>query len=351
VSRRHWRAIAVLALGLFGCSALLGLPDGIGFGAPPVDGGADRRIGDEGVVVPPPFIPRGPGCRELEKICGLHQDTSCCAVTTVEAGTFSPSYDGVPGGGYDTPTSPVDVPEFSLDVFEVTVARFRAFALEYGPPDPGTMRGAGVGDAELAQLPSDSATLISSVRSCEGRDGTWTDLPADHEALPINCVSWYEAFSFCLWDGSAFLPFEVEWNYAASGGDHQRLYPWSDPALPSPNRIDDGLANYSPDGGFSEVAAVGSKPNGRGRWSQLDLAGNMAEWMADVHGPYPPSCAPCPDVASNPDALSRAVRGGGFSDDAGALRSSVRFGHAPAERSQSIGFRCLRRALPGDAGR
>ncbi len=54
----------------------------------------------------------------------------------------------------------------------------------------------------------------------------WKDMPGVNDNLPMNCIDWYEAFAFCVWDGGR-VPTEAEWNYAAAGGAEQREFPWS----------------------------------------------------------------------------------------------------------------------------
>lgn len=138
------------------------------------------------------------------------------------------------------------------------------------------------------RLPKDTVELVTWVK-CNSTTQTWTDTPAGNEHRPMNCVSWYEAMAFCVWDGG-YLPTEAEWNYAAAGGDQQRVYPWSSPAgsltpvdgshasyWDGTNCVGDGAAGCA----VTDLVAVGTKPLGDGRCGQSDLAGNVAEWVLD----------------------------------------------------------------------
>ena len=195
-----------------------------------------------------------------------------------------------------------------------------------------------------SNLDVDKAALAQALQ-CLAPFHTWTDLPgsAEAESLPINCLNWYEAEAFCIWDGGR-LPTEAEWNYAAAGGSDQRLYPWGSAAP------DCSLANYDGAAGGNEFCVeppngatnrVGSEsPKGDGRFGQADLAGNVWEWAQDFHAAqYPDPCSDCANLTAAP---VRALRGGGLFDGPLGLRVSFSSNSPPLEHDVELGARCAR---------
>jgi formylglycine-generating enzyme required for sulfatase activity len=203
---------------------------------------------------------------------------------------------------------------------------------------------------ETGWLPSDNTKIApteANLTCSDGSHSTWTSTAGNQENLPINCVNWYEAYAFCIWDGG-FLPSEAEWEYAAAGGGQQREYPWGSTA---PGTACPGsgceYAIYNCDypsgsgrcAGVTDIAPVGTASMGAGAWGQLDLAGELWEWNLDWYQlRYVEPCANCAKLSP---ASNRVVRGADFSD-AASLEPTTRKAGPPSFSSHYVGFRCAR---------
>jgi formylglycine-generating enzyme required for sulfatase activity len=275
---------------------------------------------------------------------------------------------------YDDPSFPATVRDFYLDEYEVSVGRFRKFVSAWvGGWRPASGRGKHQhlpngalaltsGTTEIGWDPSWEALIASSSQgfdgnlSCDTGKYTWTPSPALHERMPIGCVTWYEAYAFCIWDGG-FLPSEAEWNYAAAAGAEQRAYAWSRPSTST--TIDCSYANYTSVTGDAgrcgsrySMTDVGFEPNGNGKFGQAGLSGNVQEWTFDVFGPYTPTCLDCAnDLPSSGNTASRATRGGTSVAEAASQLASARSAVPAYTRSYTTGIRCARSRNPTGTAR
>jgi formylglycine-generating enzyme len=317
--------------------------------------------GDAASGAPADVLPQFTSCMGLAMTCGASSNCNCCQTVTVPGGTFYRSYDGI---GYNETSYRATVSTFVLDKYEVTVGRFRAFVnaglgTQGSPPVTATgahpkQAGSGWDGAWNGKLAAHTAGLTAAIK-CSSMYQTWTDTPGANENQPMNCVTWYEAMAFCIWDGG-YLPTEAEWNYAASGGGEQRAHPWSSP--PSSTIADCTYANYkggSPSGMYCVNGAIGGtdevgrvSPKGDGRWGHSDLSGNVWEWALDWYAsPYTTmDCNDCANLMSSP---YRVFRGGSFEDTASLLRVAFRGFPTPTDRYPNVGLRCARTPVPSSS--
>ncbi len=182
--------------------------------------------------------------------------------------------------------------------------------------------------------------------------------PADH---PVKHVTWYGAASYCDWrnqmeglpltyDGNwnpsasnnpydaigYRLPTDAEWERAARYADG-RIYPWGDTA-PSPCVE----ANYGVCLGWT--APVGSYPAGRSALGFYDLAGNIQEWVNDVHAELGSDAVV--DPIGPEQGQSRVFRGGPLNLGPYYLQSAFRAFNGPDFQAYAHGFRLCRTVQP-----
>jgi formylglycine-generating enzyme required for sulfatase activity len=319
-------------------------------GAAATDGGTGTDGGGSGT----PSLscaPGGPGMTD----CGPGPD-SCCTSLPVAGGTFFRTYRNS-GSGPTGTNDPATISSFRLDKYLVTVGRFRQFAAAWTGgwrPAAGAGKHAYLSAGGLANTAGGietgwdaswntgkvSPTTASLTRGsfCDTTHATWTAAATGgHENLPINCVSWYDAYAFCIWDGG-FLPSEAEWGYAGAGGTEQRQYPWGSTAPGMTNQYAIYGSFYT--GNSTGIAPVGTATSGAGRWGQVDLAGEVWEWNLDWKQTY---VSPCTDCVNLTAASFRIVRGDNYGGSVNNLVPTVRGGDvAPEGRDSNFGVRCAR---------
>lgn len=238
---------------------------------------------------------------------------------------------------------------FRLDKYEVTVGRFRAFVEAYeGPPTPGAgahpmIEGSGWQPTWDGNMFANSAELVNAMqfRPCTlTAIRTWTNEPGEQEQKPANCLTWYEAFAFCAWDGG-FLPTEMEWQFAAVGGDEHRKYAWGSSSLDIEHALygacNKGTSTVCDQ---SSILEVGSKPLGVGRWGHLDLTGSVWEWILDSQSSAFPAEQPCSDCASLGVSSYRGIRGGSWPEDESYMPADRRQEDGAGDSWYNVGIRC-----------
>jgi len=205
---------------------------------------------------------------------------------------------------------------FSIDRTEVTVARYRLCVQAEACSVDGLTGG------------------TSGGQTLDPLQCNWNQAGRDQH--PLNCVSFPQATAFCKWAGGS-LPTEAQWEKAARGPSGRRL-PWG--AERASCTVAVMVGPRGPGCGRGLTWRVGSRPRGASAYGALDMAGNVAEWVADYY-----QAQQYEDTAThNPTGAAvgseRVVRGGGWRDEAAELVSSLRRHRPPTARATDLGFRC-----------
>ena len=144
---------------------------------------------------------------------------------------------------------------------------------------------------------------------------------------PVVWVSWKNAKAFCEWAGLE-LPSETRWEHACRAGTTTAYSFGDDPKL-----LDDYAWYGANKPGTYPVAQ--KKPN---PWGLYDMHGNVWEWTEDDFI-YETETAPTDESARVEPAMTKALRGGAWSNSAILSLTVYRFNSAPTNASNDIGFR------------
>jgi formylglycine-generating enzyme required for sulfatase activity len=236
---------------------------------------------------------------------------------------------------------------FAMSHNEVTVGEFRRFINATGHRTRAERRGYSIAYDERA------GNLVR--RSRVNWRSDYAGRPADDD-MPVIHVSAKDAAAYADWlsgqTGERYrLPSEAEFEYALRAGS-QGTYPWGEGVPPPRTTNTTGSLDESPSGrqwrnafeGYGDdawgPAPVGSyRPN---RYGLHDLAGNVAEWVADCwHDSYrrAPRGA---EAWVNPGCRMRVVRGGSWASSPQQTRSAWRQASEADTTNARIGFRVVR---------
>jgi formylglycine-generating enzyme required for sulfatase activity len=196
------------------------------------------------------------------------------------------------------PAHEVAVEAFSIDVYPVTIAQWKAYMRETGAAPP----------------------------------SSWTDNQAPHPgSFFVTGVSWHEVSAYARHYGLD-LPTEAEWELAAR---HERdFFPWGNEYFPQGRTV-----FQEP---VQEPYPVGSRPGTASRSGVQDLVGYFGEFTCDLLRPYPGAAVTAFDAHYPGWPAQRAVRGGfDVHQDATCV---YRSGIGENDRPRWLKFRCVRRA-------
>jgi formylglycine-generating enzyme len=167
----------------------------------------------------------------------------------------------------------------------------------------------------------------------------------DRGDYPVSRITWNDASAYCAHRGGR-LPTEAEFERAARGV-RERRYPWGNLFnVWATNHGRFGWDTTDATDGFAELAPLGSFAAGATPEGIHDLAGNVAEWVADRYSPtYDVGESHDPRGPGIGGSNLRVIRGGSYAQARFGQRGAARAFAEPGERRSTLGFRCARSAL------
>jgi len=266
------------------------------------------------------MLPAGTGCRRSEQTGSkppVFKTKTGIEMVVIPAGWFEMG--SAKGAPDEAPAHRVWIDSFLMDRYEVIQEQYTKLV----GANPSSFKGSG--------RPVDTVTWTDAVLYC--------NLRSKAEGLEP-CYDKKDEKWQCNFEANGYrLPTEAEWEYACRAGTERDYYFGSGPRALKKHAWYDGNSSRK-----THVAGQ-KQPN---QWGLYDMYGNVAEWCNDVYGENYYKTSPSKDPRGPEEGEIKVLRGGGWQDSIGSLRSSWRAGEncsfVDACVMDSMGFRCARNA-------
>ncbi|MBN2570716.1 MAG: SUMF1/EgtB/PvdO family nonheme iron enzyme [Ignavibacteriales bacterium] len=205
---------------------------------------------------------------------------------------------------YPTPNEfQTTVNKFYIDIYPVTNKQFKAFL------------------DNTKYKPNDTTNFLK-----HWNNGIYK---IEEENHPVVYISYEDAQAYCNWAGKR-LPTEIEWQYAAQGGD-TISYPWG-------SKFDSTKCNNA----LGHTSPVDKFPEGKNKYGVKDLVGNVWQLTNDIYynGAYYFGILKGGSFY-NPTASWWYVQGGSQTLQTRQMLLQISQGF---ERNATVGFRCVKDA-------
>ena len=248
-------------------------------------------------------------------------------------------------------TGTVSVSPFLIDAQAVTNSQFRAFVEETGYVTEAEEIGWSFVFAGL--LPDDFEDTRGVQATPWWRQvfgASWISPEGPHSTIqkrldhPVVQVSWNDAFSYANWQGGR-LPTEAEWEYAASAGLRNPIFPWGDELEPNGKHLMNVWQGSFPndnsvaDGWYGTAPVRTYPPN---KFGLFEMTGNTWEWCQDW---FTNERNPAPHNPSGPkSAEAKVIKGGSYlchESYCNRYRVAARSSTTPESSMGHLGFRLV----------
>lgn len=264
--------------------------------------------------------------------------------------------EGFPEDG-EGPVRKVEVAPFYIDTYPVTNRQFREFIKSTGYVTEAERFGwSFVFEKEIPPEIHQRQTFqrVAGTPWWCGVPGSYWQKPSGFDSSiagkddhPVVHVSWNDATAFADWAGKR-LPTEAEWEYAASGGLEQELYPWGSELVPDNHHRcniwqGDFPHHNTGEDGFIGTAPVDSfAPNG---YDLYTITGNAWEWINDWWSSTYHMHATRMNPVGPPEGDRKVIKGGSFlchRSYCNRYRVAARTSSTPDSSTQHTTFRLVR---------